>query len=64
MRRTNTENPDTSTAKQRFFDRTLALHTDCLGVTCRVQANALMETGIGLDKWDEQVTPEGRDCFP
>jgi hypothetical protein len=40
MRRTNPENPDTSTAKQRLFDRTLALHTDCLGVSCRVQAIA------------------------
>jgi hypothetical protein len=48
MRRTNTENPDTSTAKQHFFDRTLALHTDCLGVSCRVQANALIDRRAGL----------------
>jgi hypothetical protein len=48
MRRTNTENPDTSTAKQRLFDRTLALHTDCLGVSCRVQADALIESGLVL----------------
>ena len=46
MRRTNGESSDTFTAKQVFFDRTLALHTDRLGVSCRVQANALTELGI------------------
>ena len=43
MRRTNAESSDTFTAKQGFFDRTLALHTDRLGVSCRVQPNALIE---------------------
>ena len=43
MRRTNAESPDTFTAKQGFFDRTLAPHTDRLGVSCRVQAESLME---------------------
>jgi hypothetical protein len=38
MRRTNAESSDTFTAKQGFFDRTLAPHTDRLGVNCRVQA--------------------------
>ena len=42
MRRSNAESSDTFTANQGFFDRTLALHTDRLGVSCRVQANALM----------------------
>ena len=44
MRRTNAESPDTFTAKLGFFDRTFAPHTDRLGVSCRVQANALIET--------------------
>ena len=43
MRRTNAESSDTFTAKQGFFDRTLAPHTDRLGVSCRVQANALLK---------------------
>ena len=43
MRRTNAESSDTFTAKQGFFDRTLAPHTDRLGVSCRVQANALID---------------------
>ena len=54
MRRTNAESPDTFTAKQGFFDRTLAPHTDRLGVSCRVQALALVQgwasaLAIGLD---------------
>lgn len=44
MRRTNAESPDTFTAKLGFFDRTLAPHTDRLGVSCRVQANALIKS--------------------
>src|ERR1700733_12575809 len=43
MRRTNAESSDTFTAKQGFFDRTLAPHTDRLGVSCRVQAKSLVE---------------------
>ena len=46
MRRSKAESSDTFTAKQGFFDRTLALHTDRLGVSCRVQADALIETGL------------------
>jgi hypothetical protein len=46
MRRSNAKSSDTFTAKQGFFDRTLALHTERLGVSCRVQADALIETGI------------------
>jgi hypothetical protein len=46
MRRTNAESPDTFTAKLGFFDRTFAQHTDRLGVSCRVQADALIETGL------------------
>ena len=46
MRRTNAESPDTFTAKLGFFDRTFAPHTDRLGVSCRVQADALIETGL------------------
>ena len=44
MRRSNAESSDTFTAKQGFFDRTLALHTDRLGVSCRVQAESLIES--------------------
>jgi hypothetical protein len=40
MRRSNAESSDTFTAKQGLLDRTLALHTERLGVSCRVQANA------------------------
>ena len=43
MRRTNAESPDTFTAKLGFFDRTFAPHTDRLGVSCRVQAKALIQ---------------------
>jgi uncharacterized RDD family membrane protein YckC len=51
MRRTNAESPDTFTAKLGFFDRTFAPHTDRLGVSCRVQANALIErTSCGEDE--------------
>jgi hypothetical protein len=46
MRRTNAESSDTFTAKQGFFDRTLTEHTDRLGVSCRVQDNALIESGL------------------
>jgi len=46
MRRTNAESPDTFTAKLGFFDRTFAPHTDRLGVSCRVQADAVIETGL------------------
>jgi hypothetical protein len=48
MRRGNAESSDTFTAKQGFFDRTLALHTDRLGVSCRVQPKALIETGLKI----------------
>jgi len=43
MRRSNAESSDTFTAKQGFFDRTLALHTERLGVSCRVQAKSLIQ---------------------
>jgi hypothetical protein len=46
MRRTNAESPDTFTAKLGFFDRTFAPHTDRLGVSCRVQANALTDLDL------------------
>ena len=48
MRRSNAESSDTFTAKRGFFDPTLALHTDRLGVSCRVQADALIESGLVL----------------
>ncbi len=57
MRRTNAESPDTFTAKLGFFDRTLAPHTDCLGVSCRVQAEALIEPRrvIGEQLWTSEI---------
>src|SRR5579863_8263158 len=48
MRRSNAENSATFTAKQGFFDRTLALHTDRLGVSCRAQTKALIEHRFSL----------------
>ena len=48
MRQTNAESPDAFTAKLGFFDRTFAPHTDRLGVSCRVQADALIESGLVL----------------
>jgi hypothetical protein len=50
MRRSNAESSDTFTAKQGFFDRTLALHTERLGVSFRVQANARFQAESCLDK--------------
>jgi len=43
MRLSNAESSDTFTAKQGFFDRTLALHTERLEVSCRVRGEALIE---------------------
>jgi hypothetical protein len=49
MRRSNAEGSDTFTAKQVFFDRTLALHADRLGVSNRVQAKALINLFRSVD---------------
>ena len=43
------ESSDTFTAKQGFFDRTLALHTERLGVSCRVQADARFQISPRLE---------------
>lgn len=52
MRRTNAESPDTFTAKLGFFGRTLAPHTDRLGVSCRVQANECSQIRrVGRANW-------------
>jgi hypothetical protein len=50
MRRSNAESSDTFTAKQVFFDRTLALHTELLRVSCRLQAKALIQSGKGATR--------------
>ena len=61
MRRTNAESPDTFTAKLGFFDRTSAPHTDRLGVSCRVQADALTEREPGPIGFSVSVTaPDGK----
>ena len=56
MRRSNAESSDTFTVKQGFFDRTLALHTDRLGVSCRVQVDAL--TYAARPAWAEVYRAE------
>lgn len=54
MRRSNAESSDTFTAKQGFFDRTLALHTERLGVSCRVQANVLIDPSYRANRFRER----------
>ncbi len=49
MRRSNAESSDTFTVKQGLFDRTLALHTDRLGVSCRVKGLALIHFQLVSD---------------
>ena len=61
MRRTNAEGPDTFTAKLGFFDRTFAPHTDRLGVSCRVQANARFQSRT-VSKRALAILSESRIC--
>jgi hypothetical protein len=61
MRRSNAESSDTVTAKQGFFDRTLALHTERLGVSCRVQAKALIEPDRGRFKFRSVCRQSGQN---
>jgi hypothetical protein len=66
MRRSNAESPDTFTAKPGFFDRTLAPHTDRLGVSCRVRPMHVSKKPTSVDerKGDFASTETGSIGYP